>query len=112
MPPGNLPPGMGNGAPPPPPALDANGQPVAPTTNILTMVCRAVDLSKTSGDASANSEIAYAVEGEIKNCPLVNASSTSLIGNIVPDDSNGTFTFTVNVAPTNAPTFTPGNSPN
>jgi len=77
------------------------------TTNIVTLICRAVDLSKNSGDASANSEIAYAVESEIKNSPMVDAKSTTLVGNIVADDSNGTFTFTVNVAPTNAPTFTP-----
>jgi len=107
--------GYGEGAvpppPPPPPALDANGQPIQAggTTNIVTLICRAVDLSKNSGDASANSEIAYAVETEIKNSPLVDAKSTTLVGNIVPDDSNGTFTFTVNVAPTNAPSFTPVN---
>ena len=37
---------------------------------------------------------------------MVDPSATTLVGNIVPDESNGTFTFTVNVAPTNAPTFT------
>ncbi|MBW8865011.1 MAG: pilus assembly protein PilM, partial [Verrucomicrobia bacterium] len=99
----------GAAPPPPPPQLDANGQPIqgGTTTNIVTLICRAVDLSKNSGDASANSEIAYAVESEIKNSPMVDAKSTTLVGNIVADDSNGTFTFTVNVAPTNAPSFTP-----
>ena len=92
----------------PAPQVDANGQPVSTPTNIVSLVCRAVDLSKTSGDPSANSLIAYAVEGEIKNSPFVDPKYTSLVGNIVPDDSNGTFTFTLNVAPTNAPSFTSG----
>lgn len=74
-------------------------------TNIVTFTCRGVDLSKLSGDASANSQIAFAVESEIKKSAMVDPSATTLVGNIVPDESNGTFTFTVNVAPTNAPTF-------
>ena len=120
-----VPPAMGNdpsmmprpmpveGAPTPPPPLatDASGQPSA-TTNIVTLICRAVDLAKNGADASANIDMAHAVETEIKNSPMVIAGSTSLVGSIVADDSNGTVTFQVNVAPTNAPTFTPGNSPN
>ncbi len=97
----------GEGAPPPAPPAD--GQPLSATTNLVTLICRAVDLSKISGDASANTETAYAVENQIKKSPMVDASATSLVGNIVPDEANGTFTFTLNVAPTNAPTFT---SPN
>ena len=98
-------PGMGmppGGNPtPPPPAGDA-GQPApANANNSITILCRAVDLTKTSGDASANSEIAYAVENEIKNSPLVDPKATALTGQITPDESNGTFTFTVNVTPRN-----------
>ena len=90
------------------PAPDPNAAAGAgAATNFFTLVCRAVDLSKISGDASANPAVAYAVESEIKNSAMVDAKSTTLVGNIVPDDSNGTFTFTVNVAPTNAPSFTP-----
>ena len=74
-------------------------------TNIVAFTCRGVDLSKLSGDASANSQIAFAVESEIKKSAMVDPAATTLVGNIVPDESNGTFTFTVNVAPTNAPTF-------
>jgi len=37
------------------------------------------------------------VENEIKNSPLVDAKATQLTGQITTDDSNGTFTFTVNV---------------
>ena len=118
---GAMTPGMGDpnarpmpgseGAPQQPPALDANGQPLT-ATNLVMLVCRAVDLNKNGGDASANIDMAHVVETEIKNCPMVAAASTSLVGNIVVDDSNGTVTFTLNVAPTNAPTFTAGNSSN
>ena len=73
------------------------------TTNLVTMVFRAVNL--TSLDPSANSEIAYAVENEIKNSPMVDPKATQLTGQIVPDDANGTFTFTVNVAPLNPLNF-------
>jgi len=90
--------------------VDAGGQPAA-STNMVTLVCRAVDLAKNGGDASANIDMAHVVETEIKNCPLVIGAATSLVGNIVADDSNGTVTFQVNVAPTNAPTFTAGNLP-
>jgi type IV pilus assembly protein PilM len=92
--------------PPTPPAADAASQTAAAgqaTTNSITIVCRAVSL--TSVDPAANSAIAYAVESEIKNSPFVDPKATSLVGNIVPDDVTGTFTFTVNVAPTNLPSF-------
>jgi len=86
-----------------PPGGDA-GQPAgASTNNVITMVCRAVSLS--SVDSSANTEIAYAVENEIKNSPLVDPKATQLSANISADDPNGTFTFTVNVTPLNPPNF-------
>jgi type IV pilus assembly protein PilM len=88
---------------PPPPQMDANGVPIDPNApnanNFIVLTCRAVNLS--SVDPSANSEMAYAVENEIKNSPLVDAKATQLTGQITPDDSNGTFTFTVNVMPLN-----------
>ncbi|HEV2694684.1 MAG TPA: hypothetical protein VG347_17445, partial [Verrucomicrobiae bacterium] len=102
-------PGMPGTENTPAPQADASGQSI---TNIITLVCRAVDLAKNGGDASANIDMAHAVETEIKNCPMVTGASTSLVGNIVVDDSNGTVTFTLNVAPTAPPTFTPGNSSN
>jgi type IV pilus assembly protein PilM len=96
---------LAEGAPQPPP-VDPNAAGAAVTvTNIVVFTCRGVDLSKLSGDASANSQIAFAVESEIKKSTMVDPSATTLVGNIVPDESNGTFTFTVNVAPTNAPEF-------
>jgi type IV pilus assembly protein PilM len=87
----------------PPPAPDASATPGAAITNLVTVTCRAVSL--TSVDPAANSAIAYAVESEIKNSPFVDPKATSLVGNIVPDDATGTFTFTLNVAPTNLPSF-------
>ena len=77
--------GMGGGA-----------QPSAENANTITLVCRAVNLTKV--DPSANSVIAYAVESEIKNCPLVDPKSTQLTGQMATDEASGTFTFTVNVA--------------
>jgi type IV pilus assembly protein PilM len=94
--PGGPPPGFGG--PPmrgdlPPPNPNQTGG----ATNTITLTCRAVNL--TSVDPSANSEIAFAVENEIKNSPLVDPKATQLVGQITPDDANGTFTFTVNVTP-------------
>jgi type IV pilus assembly protein PilM len=66
-------------------------------TNVITLLCRAVSL--TSVDPSANPEIAYAVGDEIKNSPVVDPKTTQVVGQISPDDANGTFTFTVNVTP-------------
>jgi type IV pilus assembly protein PilM len=113
MPPGEFagrPPGMGmppGGAPGAgaPVAVDqgqAAGNPAA-TNNVITFVCRAVNL--TALDPSANSEIAYAFENEIKTSPLVDGKNTALTGQITPDDSNNTFTFTLNVTPLNPPNF-------
>jgi type IV pilus assembly protein PilM len=98
------PPPYGQPAPPP----DQSGQPNAAgatstNANTITLVCRAVSL--TSVDSSANPSIAYAVESEIKNSPMVDPQATQLSPNISPDDPNGTFTFTVNVTPKNPLTF-------
>ena len=69
----------------------------------ISLICRAVSLQ--SVDASANSEIAYAVQNELQNCKYFDPKTTTLAGNISPDDPNGTFTFGVNVTLTNAPSF-------
>ena len=99
--PGGRPPGMPTDIPP-----GAASQPPASNTitnNVITLVCRAVNL--TGLDPSANSEIAYAVENEIKNSPLVDPKATQLTGQITPDDATGTFTFTVSVSPLNPINF-------
>jgi type IV pilus assembly protein PilM len=71
--------------------------------NSILLVCRAVSLN--SIDASANSEMAYAVENELKTCKYFDPKTTALAGNISPDDPNGTFTFGVNVTLATPPQF-------
>ena len=66
-------------------------------SNTITLLCRAVSL--TSVDPSANPDIAYAVGDEIRNSPMVDPKTTQVVGQISPDDANGTFTFTVSVTP-------------
>ena len=68
---------------------------------VLTLICRAVDL--TSVDPSATTEIAYAVESEFKSSPYFDPKGTGLLGNITRDESNRTFTFGITVTLTNAP---------
>jgi type IV pilus assembly protein PilM len=107
---GGMPPGMG-GLPmprpmpdmPPPNAGQTPDANAGVNTNAVTLVCRAVDLSKITGDSSVNPELAHVVETEIKNSQFVDGKNTSLTGNINADDATGTFTFTLVVAPTNAP---------
>ena len=70
-------------------------------TNSISLVCRAVDQTKVSGDASANSESAFEIESQLKASPLFDSKATQLTGQIVPDDSTGTFTFGVTVTPSN-----------
>src|ERR1039458_2390650 len=70
------------------------------TTNALILVCRAVDLSAV--DPSANNEIDYAVERELKAAPLFDPKTVRPPAQISPVDATGTFTFIISVAPTNA----------
>jgi len=93
----------GKQQPTPPPEQPAAAQPAGPNTNSIILICRAVSL--TSVDSSANPSIAYAVENEIKNLPMVDAQNTQLSPNISPDEPNGTFTFTVNLVPKNPLNF-------
>jgi type IV pilus assembly protein PilM len=87
---GNRSPGNPGGS-----ATDANGAIQAAPGSVITLVCRAVNL--TSVDPSANSEIAYAVENELKECPIFDPKTTQLTGQITPDDASGTFTFGITV---------------
>ncbi len=104
MPGRGLPADMAGRVAPPPQPTDPNAAAQAgANTNGIILVCRAVSL--TSVDSSANPSIAYAVESEIKNSPLVDPKATQLSANISPDDANGTFTFTVNVTLLNPPNF-------
>jgi hypothetical protein len=75
------------------PSSNASNQTNQPGT--ITLVCRAVSLS--SVDPSANTEIAYAVENELKAVSYFDPNATQLTGQISPDDPSGTFTFGVSV---------------
>jgi type IV pilus assembly protein PilM len=87
--PGLLAAGPGN----PPASASAPAQ--APGS-VLTLVCRAVNL--TGVDPSANSEIAYAVESELKSSTnYFDPKTTQLTGLISQVDAN-TFTFGVTIA--------------
>jgi type IV pilus assembly protein PilM len=100
----------------PAPAPSPDGTPVAPapvpaasprgsrgsaaSTNeisVVTITCRAVDVTSAGGVASANTDIAYAVERVLKESPLFDKDETRLSGTINPTDANGTFTFGVDV---------------
>jgi type IV pilus assembly protein PilM len=85
---------------PPTPGGPPAAAPATVQTNALSLVCRAVDLS--SVDSSANQEIVYAVERELKKAPLFDPNSVQPSAQISPVDPNtSTFTFTITVAPRN-----------
>jgi hypothetical protein len=76
-------------------ATPANSNEVA----TVTLLCRAVDLTKVSGiPADANLRIAYAFENEVKTNPLIDGDKTKLIHGPDLDENSGTFTFGVNLA--------------
>lgn len=77
------------------------GSTQAGATMLLT--CRAVSLQNV--DASANRDIAYAVQDELKKCKYFDPKTTTVAGSINPDDPNGTFTFGVNVTISPPPQF-------
>jgi type IV pilus assembly protein PilM len=74
----------------------ANGTPNSAAN--FVMVCRAVNLTASSGDSSFMSEVAFAVQNTLQNSTnYFDPKTTQLRGNITTDDSNGTFTFDLNV---------------
>jgi type IV pilus assembly protein PilM len=79
-----------NGAAQPPP-----GQ-----ANSITLVCRAVDLTQMD-PAADNTEIVYAVERELKACPMFDPKLVQSSAQISQMDSNGTFTFNITLVPQN-----------
>ncbi len=89
-------PAMGPGA-----AGAAPGNMVNPMTNpaqtetnqngAVTLICRAVSLSKV--DSAANSDIAYTLENELQASPYFDSKATQLTGQINAEDPSGTFTF-------------------
>jgi len=85
------------GGRPPMPEAPSPDASVAQGTPIH-LICRAVDFSNL--DPSANSGVAYAVETQLKACPIFDPKTTQLTGQITPD-ANGTFTFGITVTLTN-----------
>ncbi|MGH7951706.1 MAG: type IV pilus assembly protein PilM, partial [Limisphaerales bacterium] len=77
-----------NGAPGATPLLGGASQ-------TFTLVCRAVSLSNV--DSAANTDMAYAVENELKACEIFDPKLTHLTGQITPPDENNTFTFSITV---------------
>jgi hypothetical protein len=57
----------------------------------MTLICRAVSLSKV--DPAANSSIAYVLENELQASPYFDPKATGLTGQINGEDASGTFTF-------------------
>jgi type IV pilus assembly protein PilM len=105
----SLTPGASPGSPPPPPPPNPgeNDAPAAAavaasgSANTITLVCRAVNLSNV--DPTATTVIAYTVENQLKASPFFDPQTTALLGNIVVDETTGTFTFGIAVGLTNAP---------
>ncbi len=91
---------MEGGRFPNPEAAPAPDGEAAPQGTSMTLLCRAVDLS--SIDPSANSQVAYAVENQLKACPIFDSKTTQLTGQITLDNANGTFTFGLTVTLTNS----------
>jgi type IV pilus assembly protein PilM len=60
-------------------------------TGAMTLICRAVSLSKV--DPAANSDIAYTLENELQASPYFDPKATQLTGQINAEDASGTFTF-------------------
>lgn len=96
------PPGASTPPPPaeaPPPAESPQPASKSPNPNrlaIVKLVCRAVSLSHMS--PSANTDMAFAFENELKNNPLFDPKGTQLDPQINVDEASGTFTFGVTLA--------------
>jgi type IV pilus assembly protein PilM len=101
-------PGMPGGVPP---ENEVTGGAMNPAQNqssstkpgAISLVCRAVSLSKV--DPAANSDIAYTLENELQASPLFDPKATQLTGQINPEDASGTFTFGVSAVLSNPLNF-------
>ena len=88
---------------PPPPATNPDGTPVDPNapgagaagTNevgSVNVIFRSVNITQP---ASANSDIAFALENELKACGYFDPTNTALTGQITVEDTTFTFGATV-----------------
>ena len=87
-------PSMGEAAP----ATPAGGAPAGNSNQVatVTLVCRGVSLTQAlaSGNAaSANTEIAFALESALRESVLFEAKETQLTQKVTEDEATGTFTF-------------------
>jgi len=90
-------------APPPPPPTNPDGTPVDPaaaggatiSTNEVATVQVLFRSVNIGGVASAQSDIAYAVENELKNSSYFDPTNTALTGEIKAEDTTFTFGATV-----------------
>jgi len=87
-------PDNGNGAPPPAPDGMSGAAPGEIDT--ISLVCSAVSLAGL--DPSADQEIAFAVEDELKKCPAFDPRTTQISTQISPVGPDDTFTFGVTVS--------------
>lgn len=63
-----------------------------PAGSVISILCESVDLSSVT--ASAKPAIVFALESELKACPLFDPTGTQLSSApIMPNEANGTFTF-------------------
>jgi len=84
----------------PSPAFDNTAPATTAASDVatnMTLVCRAVDLTKVTGDASAGNETAFDVENQLKSSTLFDPKTTQLTGQMTPDETTGTFTFGVTI---------------
>lgn len=85
------------GARPTAPAGGPPGRATQASTNVIdtvTILCRGVDL--TSVSASANSDLAFALEQAIKQSSFFDSTNSGLNSdNVTPDPASGTFSFGV-----------------
>jgi hypothetical protein len=85
----------------PPTSFAAPGAPMAGPNEISTVALtfRAVRLSRVAASANVpDTDLVYALEAEVKACPLFDAQKTTLSPEITPDEQTGTFTFGMTLA--------------
>jgi hypothetical protein len=80
----------------PPPSPGATPGATGSTNELINITCRAVSLSHVSPDADL--AIAYAVDNELKKCPLFDPNETRISPQLTPDEPTHTFTFGVTLA--------------
>jgi hypothetical protein len=74
------------------------GAPAANSNQVasVTIVCRGVSLTQAlaaGNAASANTEMAFALESALRESPLFEAKETQLTQKVTEDETTGTFTF-------------------